>query len=277
MFGVSGRFPPLYAGCVMMGQALGGVLPAAAAVLMISFDVEPKLLGPACFGAVDILLILAFILERWLSKNQFFLYYAEGVGNVISGDTSDHDREVDELCYKDIFRRSWMYLLGGWLVYGTTLSIFPAITTIVESVHKSRWTDKYFTPVACVLLFNISDLIGRTLATMIQLPGRSKSGKTIYMGLQVIRLAFIPLFMYCNSAPEARSLPVVFHSDVVFCCLIVFLGISVGYMGNITLIHAAKTSDDAESQEATSLVLTSCFVLGQATGSFGSYFIMKSL
>ena len=47
MFGVSGRFPPLYAGCVMMGQALGGVLPAAATVLMISFDVEPKLLGPA--------------------------------------------------------------------------------------------------------------------------------------------------------------------------------------------------------------------------------------
>ena len=261
----------------MMGQALGGVLPAAATVIMITFEVEPKLLGPACFGVVDGLLILAFIFERWLSKNKFFLYYAEGIDNVITGDTTDHDREVDELCYKDIFKKSWMYLLGGWMVYGTTLSIMPALTTIVDSVNITEWADKYFTPVACVLLFNVSDLIGRTLSTIIQLPGRSKQGKTIYLLIQIVRLSFIPLFMYCNAAPESRSLPVIFQSDVVFCCLIVMLGLSVGYMGNLSLIHAPKTSDMAQSQEATSLILTSFFVLGQATGSFGSYFIMKSL
>jgi hypothetical protein len=277
MFGVSGRFPPLYAGCVMMGQALGGVLPAAATVLMISFDVEPKTLGPACFGAVDILLVVAFMLERWLSKNKFFLYYAEGKGNIMTGDTSDHDREVDELCYRDIFKRSWIYLLGGWMIYGVTLSLMPALTTIVESVNRSKWSEKYFTPVLCVLLFNVSDLTGRTLSTMIQLPGRSKTGQALYLAMQLLRLSFIPLFMYCNAAPDLRTLPVVFHSDAVFCCLVVLLGLSVGYIGNLTLIHAPKTSDDAESQEATSLLLTSCFVLGQATGSFGSYFLMKSL
>ena len=277
MFGVSGRFPPLYAGCVMMGQALGGVLPAAAAILMISFDVEPKFLGPACFGVVDLLLLIAFICERYLSKSKFFLYYAEGKGNVITGDTSDHDREVDQLCYKDILRKSWIYLLGGWLIYGTTLSIMPALATIVESVQKTKWSEKYFTPVLCVLLFNVSDLTGRTLATMIQLPGRTRTGKAIYLTFQLLRLSFIPLFMYCNAGPDLRTLPVIFQSDAVFCFLIVLLGLSVGYIGNLTLIHAPKTSDDAESQEATSLLLTSCFVLGQATGSFGSYFIMKSL
>ena len=277
MFGVSGRFPPLYAGCVMMGQALGGVLPAVSTILMISLDVEPKTLGPACFALVDILLIVAFVCERWLSRNKFFLYYAEGKGNVISGDTSDHDREVDELCYKDILKRSWIYLLGGWLIYGTTLSIMPALANIVESVQKTKWNEKYFTPVLSVLLFNVSDLTGRTLATIIQLPGSTKAGKAIYSTAQVLRLAFIPLFMFCNAGPDLRTLPVIFNSDVVFCCLIVLLGLSVGYIGNLTLILAPKTSEDAESQEATSLLLTSCFVLGQATGSFGSYFIMKSL
>ena len=277
MFGVSGRFPPLYAGCVMMGQALGGVLPAAATVLMISFDVEPRFLGPACFGAVDIMLILAFVFERWLSKNKFFLYFAEGKGNVITGETSDHDREVDELCYKQIFKRSWIYLLGGWMIYGSTLSIMPALATIVESVSKSKWSQKYFTPVLCVLLFNASDLTGRTLATIIQLPGRSRTGRMVYITLQCVRLSLIPLFMYCNAAPDLRTLPVVFNSDYVYCLLIVLLGFSVGYLGNLTLTHAPKTSDDAQSQEATSLLLTSFFVLGQATGSFGSYFLMKSL
>ncbi len=45
MFGVSGRFPPAYIGCVMTGQALGGVIPASAAVALIAFDVKPQLLG----------------------------------------------------------------------------------------------------------------------------------------------------------------------------------------------------------------------------------------
>ena len=277
MFGVSGRFPPLYAGCVMMGQALGGVVPAVVAIAMVAFDIEPKLLGPACFGAVDILLVIAFILERWLSRNKFFLYYAEGKDNLISGDTSDHDAEVDSLCYKDLFKMSWVYLLGGWLVYGVTLSIFPAISAIVEPETKGGWTEKYFGPVACVLLFNASDLTGRTLATIIQLPGRSKSGKTAYLAILLLRIGLIPLFMLCNAAPETRHLPVVLNSDVAFCSLIALLGLSVGYMGNLSLIHGPRTSDMAESQEAIGCILTGCFVLGQATGSSASYFIMKSL
>jgi len=45
MFGISGRFPPKYVGCVMTGQALGGVIPSLAAVGLIAFDVKPQLLG----------------------------------------------------------------------------------------------------------------------------------------------------------------------------------------------------------------------------------------
>ena len=45
MFGISGRFPPLYAGAVMIGQAMGGVAPAVAAIALISFEVQPPILG----------------------------------------------------------------------------------------------------------------------------------------------------------------------------------------------------------------------------------------
>ena len=45
MFGISGRFPPLYAGAVMVGQAMGGVAPAVAAIALISFEVQPPILG----------------------------------------------------------------------------------------------------------------------------------------------------------------------------------------------------------------------------------------
>ena len=130
MFGASGRFPAVYAGTVMMGQALGGVVPAVGAVLMTVVDIEPKLLGPASFGMTITLLVFAIISERWLSKNKFFLYFAEGKDNRITGDTSDHDAEVDRLCYKDIFKRSWIYFLGSFISYSTTLTIFPALATL---------------------------------------------------------------------------------------------------------------------------------------------------
>ena len=88
LFGVSGRFPNIYAGCVMMGQALGGVLPAVGAILMTSIDVSPKLLGPASFSIILGLLCLAVACHRFLANNKFFLYFAEGKANRITGDTS---------------------------------------------------------------------------------------------------------------------------------------------------------------------------------------------
>ena len=147
----------------------------------------------------------------------------------------------------------------------------------VQSTRDTPWTEKYFTPVACILVFNVSDLTGRILATYLQWPGRSSRGQMTFMAIVIVRLSLIPICMLCNAAPTARKLPVVFDSDTVFIALVVLLGASVGYLGNLALIQAPKTSDMAESQEATSLILTSFFVLGQATGSFGSYFILRSL
>ena len=45
LFGISGRFPPVYAGAVMIGQAMGGVVPSIAAIALISFQVQPPILG----------------------------------------------------------------------------------------------------------------------------------------------------------------------------------------------------------------------------------------
>ena len=62
-----------------------------------------------------------------MKKNKFFLYYAEGKDN--HGVVEDHHAEVERLSYKDILKRSWTYLLSGYLVYSITLCIFPALTS----------------------------------------------------------------------------------------------------------------------------------------------------
>jgi len=275
MFGISGRFPPLYAGAVMIGQAMGGVAPAVAAIALISFEVQPPILGPACFGTILILLMVAIWSFYSIKHNKFFLYYAEGKDN--HGVVEDHDAEVDTLCYKEIFKRSWTYLVAGYVNYATTLMIFPALTSTVQSITKSTWTRDFFTPVAVVLVFNVADLSGRILATYCQWPKRSTFGKYGFLLFCLLRTCLIPLFMFCNAKPESRKLPLLFKSDAVFCSLLAILGFTVGYLGNICLTNAPKTSDDASSQEATSLILTAFFVFAQASGSFLSYFIVKNV
>ena len=60
-------------------------------------------LGPACFGTILLLLMLAFWMFHLIKHNKFFLYYAEGKDN--HGVVEDHDAEVDTLCYKEIFKQ----------------------------------------------------------------------------------------------------------------------------------------------------------------------------
>ena len=142
---------------------------------------------------------------------------------------------------------------------------------------KSSWSKNFFTPVAVVLLFNVADLCGRILATFCQWPKRTAFGKFAVLAICLLRTAFVPIFMYANAKPETRTLPVLLRSDLAFCGLLALLALSVGYFGNHCLTNAPKTLEEASSQEAASLILTATFVLGQASGSFLSYFVLKAL
>jgi len=279
LFGVSGRFPPSYAGYVMTGQAMGGVLPAVVAIALVTLDVQPRLLGPACFVAILAFIFVAFTLFYFISKNTFFRYYAEGKqGRPCEIPSVDQGvEEVDRISYKAIFRKSWTYFLVGYINYATTLTVFPAITSLVESQTRTRWTSLYFTPVFSVLLYNVGDLVGRSTATWLKWPGRKAKERYALLVVTILRIGLIPFFMLCNASPESRTLPVIVDSDIAFALMVAVLGLSVGYIGNICLTEAPKTSDDPPSQEATSLALTAFFVSAQASGSTLGYIAVNNI
>ncbi|TRY67783.1 hypothetical protein TCAL_02925 [Tigriopus californicus] len=275
LFGVSGRFPSIYAGCVMTGQSLGGVLPAIAAILLTLFDVEPRVLGPVCFCLILVSILTAMVIFFGMSNNIYFLYYGEGKVSV--DQDIDHNDEVDHICYKAIFKNSWMYFVTGYINYATTLSVFPAITSLVRSQVQTHWTRVFFTPVASVLLFNVGDLIGRTSATWLQWPGTKRFEQFTLMSVTILRIGLIPLFIYCNVAPDSRHLPVLIRFDIDYCLLVFALSFTVGYIGNTCLTMNPKLQPNPQAQEAANLALTALFVAGQASGSFGSYLLLNML
>ena len=62
----------------------------------------------------------------------------EFLGKDNHGIVEDHHDEVARLCYKDIFKRSWTYLVGGYLTYSSTLCIFPALTSSGKFLTESN-------------------------------------------------------------------------------------------------------------------------------------------
>ena len=83
--------------------------------------------------------------------------------------------------------------------------------------------------------------------------------------------------MFTNAAPEERHFQVLIHQDSLFCIFNFILAFSGAYIGSLLLIHTPKTSEDPTSQEASSLMLTALFVLGQASGSTLSFLVVESL
>ena len=93
--------------------------------------------------------------------------------------------------YRQSVASSWKYLLSVFLIFLSSLTVFPSVTVLVESQYKSSgdaWANIYFTPVTCFLFFNTGDYLGRILASLIKLPGRDTFGQNLTLVLSCLRL-----------------------------------------------------------------------------------------
>ena len=235
---------------------------------------------------------MAFIGTKY---SDFFRYHAgeEGgpellineesaVNNIVEDNESNVEHNSAFERFEHVMKHSWEYCLAVFLTFCITLSLWPAVAVLVESQYKnskthSTWAYDYFTPVTVFLLFNVGDLIGRSIANILKFPNRTKKGKLIVLMLSFLRVIFIPLYIFCNASPENRSLPVIFSSDADFILITTVFALSNGYLGNLCMLHGPKTVEDSVLQEETAMVLVACLVLGTGCGSFLSYPIIQIL
>ena len=106
------------------------------------------------------------------------------------------------------------------------------------------WSRFYFVAVCCFVVFNIADYVGKQLAVWIQKPGPSKWGQLSLLVSSILRIGFIPLFMFCNVSVNNRETNILIHSDAAYIVLMVLFGISNGYIGNIAMMFGPGTVKD---------------------------------
>ena len=117
------------------------------------------------------------------------------------------DLKRDLPLYLSVLRGACAYHAVVVLVFATTLAVYPAVTVLVEpsGSESTPWNDVYFVPVCCFVLFNFGDYFGKQLATIVKRPGPSRSGQALLLLLTALRIALVPLLMYCNVSPLDRQ------------------------------------------------------------------------
>jgi len=294
LLGVAGKFPPKYIGGVFSGQAVGGIFAASTSVIMIMLGAPDQYNAFFCFLFAVAFLTFSLVLYVWLTKSEFFQHYlgerskVESIGAKEMEKATENGHAAPEqeklmdgphpppvkvvipvrvnplLVFKQIF----LYAFSVYFVFTVTLACFPATTMLTQSVNADDyeiWAKKYFIPVCCFVLFNVGDYVGRFIAELVQWPKPGKMGMILVTVASLSRLAFIPLFVFCNVSPNNRQVTdVLFHSDTAYIIIMAVFSISNGYLANICMISAPQICIPEEQQTAASLMVA---LLGLGLGS----------
>ena len=157
------------------------------------FQVSPEHIGFYCFLVAFLFVIFSLVAFMAIQTTTFFRHHA-GTGDQVGLTTSTTTTTVmsgSSSSYKQSLASAWKYLLSVFLIFLSSLTVFPSVTVLVESQYKSSgdaWANIYFTPVTCFLFFNTGDYLGRILASLIKLPGRDTFGQNLTLVLSCLRL-----------------------------------------------------------------------------------------
>lgn len=290
-------------GIVFGGQAFGGIFASVTQVIVILLGVEPADAAFFCFLVAVIFLGTALLCFVVATRSDFFNFYLD---ERKTGDPAQVSEDPDELKGKFlnndvdfqqpakvspwiVFKTIWMYALSVFLIFTVTLACFPAITAQVESSslpprderkgineEDYEWGLKFFIPVACFVLFNVGDWLGRFFAEMFQWPKPGRFGMIFVLIFTLARLAFIPLFLFSNANPGGRIQPVVFGHDAYYILFMALFSLSNGYLSSICMMSAPQLCKGTEAQTAASMMVA-LLGLGLGAGSLTSNFIKNLL
>lgn len=149
--------------------------------------------------------------------------------------------------YLFILGRIWLQLVNLILIYGVSLSIFPAVAARVPSVDGIL-SPTYYLPVFCFLFFNLFATVGNFTAQYVQWP----SAQWLII-VAVVRLVFVPFFLYCNYHPSdtwARTWPVYFDHDWMYILGMVVFAWSSGYTSSLAMMYIPRLVPAAQSATA---------------------------
>ncbi|CAG2114331.1 unnamed protein product [Medioppia subpectinata] len=271
--GIAALFPAHCMQAMVTGQAVSGLFAAAAQVLALMGHWYVTNTAFYYFLMADITLVLSLIMYLYAKQTDFYRYHKQRVKQS-RRELQSFELSAEQNSIKSIGYSIWPHLVSAALIFWVTLSVFPAITVLVgpQRPDTSYWTGKYFIPITCFLLFNVSDLMGRFAGQFAPIPALSKRAVLL---LAMGRVVFIPAIMLCNAGPR-QHLPVLFPNETYFILFITLLGFTNGYV-LINVMINGPTLVGYECRERAGFLLVCFLGVGLTLGSFSSTVLVRLL
>ena len=232
-------FPPEYLGHWVNGAGMGGLVPSILNVIFLSVNPDVKLSGFVCFVFALAITITTLGLTFAMERSEFYQYYSAKLYE--EQDEKGPQESVFHI-YRNFGISVWIYILITLLTFTGTLCVFPAVTVLAQSYYypDGEWNEIYYVAVFCFVVFNFADYAGKQCAVWIKKPGPSKVGQMVLLLAAILRLAFIPLFMFCYVSVDNRNTEIVFYSDWLYLIFMIVFGFSNGYIGNLACMFGPK-------------------------------------
>ena len=172
-----------------MFQGLGGVFAAIINIALLAVGGNDVNAAFNCFLLSVVFLagsVFAFLL---MTRTAFYQHYTGICHNVQASGSettpllgSPAPKAPVSVC--EVMKNIWEEELTVLCIYIVTLTCFPGLIVLVVSSGGGDWTRLYFVPVACFLVFNVGDYIGRTGASFAWVP---KPGSKLGLFLSLLR------------------------------------------------------------------------------------------
>ncbi|XP_076762119.1 equilibrative nucleoside transporter 1 isoform X2 [Xylocopa sonorina] len=240
VFGMAAKLPPKYTGAVVLGSNISGTFTAL--INFLAQYMAPNVRTAAIYYFITALFVLLACFDTYfaLPINRFYRY------NELLHQKGASKRQLennargkgDRPPYWKIFKQCFPQCFNTFFIFFVTLSLFPSVhSDIVSSDPDFIVPPDYYSTVMCFLTFNVTALLGSSIASLVQWPSKK------YLVIPVLlRTLYIPLFLLCNYKPigVTRVLPVYINNDWVYFVIAITMGISSGYFSSLSMMYCPR-------------------------------------
>ncbi|XP_032682773.1 equilibrative nucleoside transporter 1-like isoform X2 [Odontomachus brunneus] len=249
VFGMAAKLPSKYTGAVVLGSNISGTFTAIINFLAQIIATNARTAAIYYFITALFILLICFDTYFALPINRFYRYHEmihqkEANKRQLENNTRGTQRPP----YWKVFKACFPQCFNTFLIFFVTLALFPSVHSDIRSSNENFVVSpNYYSSVMCFLTFNITAMLGSSVASLVQWPSKK------YLVIPVIlRLAYLPLFLFCNYQPANthRILPVYIHNDWIYLAIAVTMGFSSGYLSSLSMMYCPKMVDSQYASTA---------------------------
>ena len=322
VFSIASLFPSIYTQSVMSGQGLAAIAVCISSLFSMFItetaksrhksgedtqDVYAQFFALIYFGMAGVVLLLCLVGATYLQHTKIYQRHVgqnQSSYQQIAIDDDDLLKEDEEILigtsepkfaginltdgdkFRLVIGECWLMMVAVFLIYGTTLSVFPPLISLIQSVTagSNENMEIYFVPVA-FLAFALGDWLGKSAPGFpaLHITDRFKidfsaprSARWIFT-LSVLRLAFIPLFYMCNVIfkDQTRTFPTIITSDMLYLFILFTFAVSNGWLGSLAMIHGPQLSNLANNNNNGDVCEYDACTLQELKQKAGTFMILS--